>query len=78
MAPKTVIPALAAAGEFTGRELGPSEWTTVDQARIDAFAAVTGDRQWIHCDVARARSDSPWGSTLTHRVPRCLANVKDR
>ena len=36
------------------------------QDRIDAFAAVTGDRQWIHCDLERARRESPWGTTIAH------------
>src|SRR5262245_12203323 len=81
MAAKTVIPDLASARDFAGEELGPSEWVTVDQARIDAFAAVTGDRQWIHTDVARARAESPWGSTVAHGyltlalVPVLLAEV---
>jgi acyl dehydratase len=81
VAAKTVIPGLAAARDFTGKELGPSEWVRVDQARIDAFAAVTGDRQWIHCDVERARTDSPWGSTVAHGylslalVPALLVSV---
>lgn len=81
MAPKLVISSVAETREFDGQELGPSEWTTVDQARIDAFAAVTGDRQWIHCDVERARRDSPWGSTLAHGylslslVPALLAEL---
>ena len=81
MGARTVIPELAAARDFTGKELGPSEWVTVDQARIDAFAAVTGDRQWIHTDVERARRDSPWGSTVAHGylslalVPALLASV---
>ena len=51
---------------FVGRELGVSEWTTVDQRRIDAFAACTGDRQWIHVDVERARRESPFGGTIAH------------
>jgi acyl dehydratase len=38
----------------------------VDQAAIDAFAAVTGDRQWIHVDRERARDASPWGTTIAH------------
>ena len=38
-----------------GRELGPSDWITVDQAMIDTFAEATGDHQWIHVDVERAR-----------------------
>jgi acyl dehydratase len=51
---------------FVGRELGVSEWVTVDQDRIDAFAACTGDRQWIHVDVERARRESPFGGTIAH------------
>jgi len=52
--------------EFVGRELGVSEWVVVDQARIDAFAACTGDQQWIHVDVERARRESPFGGTIAH------------
>ena len=62
----TVIPSPAAARDFVGTALGPSEWTTVGQERIDAFAELTGDRQWIHTDIARARAESPWKSTIAH------------
>ena len=81
MAAPLVIPTPALARDFIGRELGPSEWTSVGQERIDAFAEVTGDRQWIHCDVERARSDSPWKSTIAHGylslslVPALLESV---
>jgi acyl dehydratase len=51
--------------ELVGRELGPTEWQTIDQERIDAFAEVTGDRQWIHVDPARAAA-GPFGSTIGH------------
>jgi acyl dehydratase len=57
---------MATLSEFAGCELGTSEWTLVDQKRIDAFAACTGDRQWIHVDVERARRESPFGSTIAH------------
>jgi acyl dehydratase len=57
---------MATLSEFVGRELGVSQWTTVDQERIDSFAACTGDRQWIHVDVERARRDSPFGGTIAH------------
>jgi acyl dehydratase len=53
-------------GDFVGRELGVSEWVVVDQERIDAFAACTGDRQWIHVDVERAKRESPFGGTIAH------------
>jgi acyl dehydratase len=48
-----------------GQELGPTEWLTIDQPKIDAFADVTGDHQWIHVDPERAAS-SPIGSTIAH------------
>jgi acyl dehydratase len=57
---------MATAGELVGRELGASDWVAVDQDRIDAFAACTGDRQWIHVDVERARRESPFGGPIAH------------
>ena len=48
-----------------GRHLGHSEWTTVDQQRIDLFADSTGDRQWIHVDPVAAAS-GPFGATIAH------------
>ncbi len=48
-----------------GTTLGPSEWLTIDQARIDAFAEVTGDHQWIHVDPTRGAS-SDFHSTIAH------------
>lgn len=57
---------MATLSEFIGRELGVSDWTAVDQDRIDAFAACTGDRQWIHVDIERARRESPFGGTIAH------------
>lgn len=51
---------------WTGQLFGTSSWITLDQARIDAFADCTEDRQWIHCDVARATRESPFGGTVAH------------
>lgn len=48
-----------------GRELGVSDWHLVTQQDIDTFAEVTGDRQWIHVDVERAKQ-SPFGGTIAH------------
>jgi acyl dehydratase len=48
-----------------GQTLGTSDWVLIDQARIDGFAEVTGDRQWIHVDAQRARS-GPFGKTIAH------------
>lgn len=57
---------MATLGEFVGREIGTSDWWTVDQHKIDEFADCTGDRQWIHVDVERARRESPYGGTIAH------------
>lgn len=43
-----------------------SDWITIDQSMIDQFARVTGDEQWIHVDTARARAESPFGTTIAH------------
>lgn len=64
--PHTVIPSLEAIADFTGQPLGPSSWVTVTQDRIDGFAEVTGDHQWIHTDRERAASESPWKGTIAH------------
>ena len=65
---KTTLPpySLATAQECVGRDLGASEWVLVDQDRIDRFAECTGDRQWIHVDVDRARRESPFGGPIAH------------
>jgi acyl dehydratase len=49
-----------------GKEIGPSEWRTVTQEDIDTFAELTGDHQWIHTDVERAKTESPFGTTIAH------------
>lgn len=49
-----------------GKSLGASEWVMVDQAMIDKFADATGDHQWIHVDVARAKTEMPNGKTIAH------------
>jgi acyl dehydratase len=50
---------------MVGREVGLSDWLVVTQERIDAFAAATEDRQWIHVDPERA-ARSPLGGTVAH------------
>jgi acyl dehydratase len=52
--------------DYMGREIGVSDWITIDQRRIDEFADCTGDKQWIHVDVERARRESPFGGTIAH------------
>jgi acyl dehydratase len=62
------------------RELGTSDWHTIDQRQIDLFAEATGDRQWIHTDPARAAA-GPFGTTVAHGyltlslLPMLLAEV---
>ena len=48
-----------------GTHLGHSEWHTIDQDQIDAFATATGDHQWIHTDPAKA-AEGPFGTTVAH------------
>jgi acyl dehydratase len=57
---------LAGLNERVGQELGISDWVTIDQPRIDTFASCTGDHQWIHVDVERAKRESPFGSPIAH------------
>ena len=52
--------------QHVGTELGPSEWLTVTQEMIDKFADATGDHQWIHVDVERAKKEMPGGKTIAH------------
>ena len=49
-----------------GKTIGPSDWRTVTQEDIDTFAELTGDHQWIHTDVERAKKESPFGTTVAH------------
>ena len=51
---------------LAGQELGVSDWVTIDQDRIDKFADATGDHQWIHLDVERAKKEMPGGKTIAH------------
>jgi acyl dehydratase len=52
--------------DYVGQKLGTSDWVAVDQVMIDAFAEVTGDKNWFHIDVERARRDLPGGHTVAH------------
>lgn len=61
--------ALEHAADFAahaGSPLGPSDWVTLDQAKIDGFAALTGDDHWIHVDAERASRELPQGRTIAH------------
>jgi acyl dehydratase len=51
---------------LAGQEVAVSDWFEVTQDRINLFADATGDHQWIHVDVERARAESPYGATIAH------------
>lgn len=51
--------------EAAGTDLGSSDWVTIDQRRVNQFADATGDHQWIHVDLERAKS-GPFGGTIAH------------
>ena len=73
--------------QYVGKEIGVSDWFTVDQALIDKFADATGDHQWIHVDVERAKREMPGGKTIAHgyltlslvpRMAQTIYRVKKR
>ena len=49
-----------------GQQFGPSEWREITQEMINSFAELSGDDQWIHVDVERAKTESPFGTTVAH------------
>ena len=52
--------------DLIGKQIGPGEWREVRQEDIDTFADLSGDHQWIHVDVERAKRESPFGTTIAH------------
>ena len=60
------VDTLAELSLHVGQDLGPSDWLTIDQKMIDAFAEITGDRNWYHCDIERAARELPGGRTIAH------------
>jgi acyl dehydratase len=61
-----VITSIDDAIDSVGQPLGVSDWMVIDQNRVDAFADVTEDHQWIHVDVERAQAEGPYGATIAH------------
>jgi len=51
---------------LVGTEVAVSDWVEITQERVDRFAEATGDHQWIHVDVERARRESPYGGPIAH------------
>ena len=72
---------------YAGKEIGTSDWHIVTQEQINKFADATGDHQWIHVDVDRAKREMPGGKTIAHgwltlslvpRLASTLYRVKNR
>lgn len=61
-----LIENLDALSALIDREVAVSPWLDMEQSRVDAFAEVTEDRQWIHIDPARAKAESPFGAPVAH------------
>ena len=60
------IASLAELKSLIGQEVAVSDWLEITQDRVNRFADATGDHQWIHLDVERARKESPYGTTIAH------------
>ncbi len=63
---KVIINSYDEFAEYLGKEIGTTDWFQIDQDRINLFADATLDYQWIHVDVERAKTDSPFKSTIAH------------
>jgi len=64
--PKSVAHGIDDLRGLVDEVVGPSEWREVTQEMVDQFAELTGDHQWIHTDVERAKRESPFGTTIAH------------
>jgi acyl dehydratase len=64
--PPLILRSLQSLKDYTGHEIGTTNWLTVTQERIQQFAEATGDSQWIHVDPERAQRESPYGATIAH------------
>lgn len=63
---KTIISSFEELKALEGKEVGVSDFHTFTQEQINLFADATLDHQWIHCDVERAKAESPFGNTIAH------------
>lgn len=61
-----VIKGISELQGLVGQEIGVSDWLEITQERINLFAEATGDHQWIHVDVPRAKRESPMGGPVAH------------
>ena len=66
MATPLIVDGVEGATSLVGKELGPSDWVEITQERVDLFAAATGDHQWIHVDVERAKEEARSAGPIAH------------
>ncbi len=66
MATMTQVHGVEGLRELIGKPIGPSDWREVTQEMINSFAEISGDDQWIHIDAERAKTESPFGTTVAH------------
>ncbi len=77
----TTVEGIAGLQSVVGEHLGYSDWITISQEMVNTFAEATGDHQWIHVDVERAKAESPFGGPIAHGyltlslTPRLLPEV---
>ena len=64
--PKAVVHGIEDLEALKDQLVGPSQWREVTQEMVNRFAELTGDDQWIHVDVERAKVESPFGTTIAH------------
>ena len=62
----TIVQGTGGLREMAGQHLGYSDWLEIGQDRVNQFADATGDHQWIHVDVERAKAESPFGGPIAH------------
>ncbi len=78
---RTIVPNIESLKDLVDQPLGETEWEVVSQDRIQQFADATGDHQWIHIDVDRARRESPFEGPIAHGyltlslVPKLLGDL---
>ncbi len=63
---QTTVDGVEGVQGLVGQHLGHSDWVTVTQEQVQQFADATGDHQWIHVDVERAKRESPFGGPVAH------------
>jgi acyl dehydratase len=63
---QTTVDGVEGVQGLVGQHLGHSDWVTISQEQVNLFAEATGDHQWIHVDVERAKAESPFGGPVAH------------